>query len=111
MYPNAIGIAMPIINSNHSLMILEPFPSTMGAGPLNMMLFLEVHAECRGLPHVVGSTVGCKRMFGLISLLKLTTVRSLHSWHKRSFKNVAIEFGKLKIELQKLLNEGDTFEN
>lgn len=111
LYPHAVGIAMPIINSDHSPIVLLPNPPARCARFFKYENFWGNHVDCRG---VVSNNWACKSTICNWSRFQdkaKNCKRALLAWHNGTFKNTAVEISKLKLKLQNLLNNGNSSDN
>lgn len=70
IYDHAVGLAIPIVNSDHSPIVLLPNPPTRCARFFRYEAYWEDHKKCRG---VVNKSWNCSEP---ILLVNQTTVRA-----------------------------------
>lgn len=97
MFPHAIGIALPIINSDHSPLVLKPKPPLRSGKQFKYEAFWEENEQCR---EVVAdgwnvNFVGTSEWDNIQSKLR-NCQRKLSNWHHATFKNAAREILNLK---------------
>lgn len=105
LYQHVVGLALPIVNSDHSPVVLIPNPPARCARYFKYESYWEEHEECREVVAEGWSTnlVNVDAWKSLNSKIK-NCKRSLGSWNQKTFKNVVIEITKLKGKLETLLN-------
>lgn len=102
-----MGLALPIVNSDHPPIVLIPNPPVRWARYFKYEAFWEEHDQCRQTVSDgwVSDNQEENEWDSLKSKFK-NCKKALMSWHNSTFKNAAVEISKLKVKLQVLLNAG-----
>lgn len=105
-YPQALGIVVPIIGSHCSPITLCTKPKTKSGVPFKFEAFWEEHEDCNKIIEE-GWQSSSQEDSPWVSLLDKTKAckKSLHEWHRRTFKRANEEIWRLKGKLNWLLNQ------
>lgn len=100
-----MGLALPIVNSDHSPIVLIPNPPTRCARYFKYESYWEENENCRevvdeGWKYNLGNVDAWQHLDSKMKNFK----RSLGAWNQKTFKNAAAEITKLKKKLEILLN-------
>lgn len=103
IFPHALAMALPIVNSDHSPIILKPKPPLTSGRSLKYVALCEDNENCK---NVIAEGWNGKdsepwdQWNNRVNSCKTHLIR----WHMATFKNDATQIGKYKVRLQELLN-------
>lgn len=109
LYSHAMGLALPIVNSDHSPLVLLPCPPSKCAKFFKYESFWEEHSDCRRV-EAVGWNCSNSTVEGWdkFAYKAKNCKKNLSVWHKATLKNATVEITKLKAKLQAILNSVDS---
>lgn len=105
-HPNAMCSALPMISSDHSPVILQPFPNQRSGVSFNFEQYWAEHEECFGV--VEKEWMGGIESEGSWDQIRCNlkaSQKALQGWHRRTFKKADDEIVRLKRELQSLIDQ------
>lgn len=106
VHPNAASLALPIISSDHSPIVLQPFPNQRSGRSFNFELFWAEHEECFGVVEKKWNQgIEDSEPWGQIRGKLKASQKALQGWHSKTFKKADEEICKLKRELHLLLDQ------
>lgn len=100
IYSHATVAALPIINSNHSPLILRPRPPNTSDTSFKYESFWEEHVDCKDVVKDAWSSNNSIDPWLNWSSKTSNCRNKLRSWHLNTFKNAAKEIQSLKRHLQ-----------
>lgn len=102
-FPHALAIALPIVNLDHSPIILKPKPPLTSGKAFSYKAFWEDHDDCRQV--VANGWQGNMEDAWNQWDKRVNACKShLVKWHKTTFRNAAKEIDSCKTQLQNLPN-------
>lgn len=102
-----MGIALPILNSDHSPIVLHPNPPSRSPKVFRYERVWEEHDDCRRVVAEGWSNpVDNNSRWDNFNAKARNSKKALMSWDKNTFKNAANEILKLKAKIQRLTNNG-----
>lgn len=105
-HPHAIGTALFIVSSDHSSLILQPFPKEKSGTAFNFKALWAEHDECFGvMENEWRDREDPDDPWGSVRKNLKACQKTLQSWQKKTFKKVDDEIYKLKSELQRLIDQ------
>lgn len=104
-HPHAMAIALPIISSYHSPIILIPCPKGRSGTQFKFEAYWEEHEECKATIQE-GWKSGEQNMDPWENILTKSKAckRNLQRWHRKTFRRADEEIRRLKQRLNWLLN-------
>lgn len=105
LFPNAIAVALPMVNSDHSPIVLVPAPMDTSGRRFNIEAMWQDHPEFGAFLADSWTTglQGNTGWHGLSDCVQKSS-RDMVVWHKQTFKNAKKEIERLSVKLQSLLN-------
>lgn len=101
-----MAIALPIVSFDHSPIVFMPFPKERSGTSFNFELYWAEHADCFGIVEKEwGDQSNGEEPWENISRNLQASKKALQSWHRKTFRRADEEIGKLKQNLQTLLNQ------
>lgn len=104
-FSHALGVALPIINSDHSPILLKPKPPLTSGKQFKYEAFWEENVQCREVvAEGWNSSIGGQNHWENVKSKLTHCQQKFQRWSHNTFKNAAREISKLKGTLQTLLN-------
>lgn len=111
-HPNAIATALPIVSSDHSPIVFQPFPKEKSGVSFHFEAFWAEHVDCCGVVEEGWlENVNEEEPWGVVKEKLKNSKRVLQKWHHQTFRKANQEIHKRKQELQYLLDHGGQHNN
>lgn len=112
LYPHATALALPMISSDHSPIVLHPWPKESSGGAFKFEAMWEDHVNCQeviqqGWDGVLNSDDAWNSFLDKAKSCQ----RGLVKWHKKEFRRADEQILKLKQRLSVLINQSHQHQN